>query len=212
MRSMGGACRFPGGVPLEWLGWAFASLIVVLVLSQRSIAFAASRCARWPVGRRLARVEGSGDRRARRVCRDARGGCGLDWLDWPLRLLIAPGMVATLAGQSSPDGRPAHHYLTSFVGLQLRAARRSLDGAIPGEGEVHVWARRFGSPRTSTRPCFTTAGYVARRGLVFAHPVLAVPGRGRLIVRRAEGRRVRRGERLAEVIELGDGQVVEVRP
>ncbi len=30
----------PGGVPLQWLGWAFASLVGVLVLSQRSILFA----------------------------------------------------------------------------------------------------------------------------------------------------------------------------
>ncbi len=48
--------------------------------------------------------------------------------------------------------------------------------------------------------------------LVFAHPVVAIPGRGRLIVRRAEGHRMRSGERLAEVIELDEGQVVEVRP
>ena len=30
----------PGGVPLEWLGWAFAALVAILVLSQRSILFA----------------------------------------------------------------------------------------------------------------------------------------------------------------------------
>ena len=28
----------PGGVPLEWLAWAFGALVVILVLSQRSIA------------------------------------------------------------------------------------------------------------------------------------------------------------------------------
>ncbi len=48
--------------------------------------------------------------------------------------------------------------------------------------------------------------------LVFAHPVVVIPGRGRLIVRRAEGHRLRDGERLAEVVELEDGQLVEVRP
>jgi hypothetical protein len=37
-------------------------------------------------------------------------------------------------------------------------------------------------------------------------------GRGRHVVRPCEGHRMRRGERRAEVIELGDGQVVEVRP
>jgi hypothetical protein len=48
--------------------------------------------------------------------------------------------------------------------------------------------------------------------LVFAHRVVAIPGRGRLIIRRAEGHRVRSGERLCEVVELAEGQVVEVRP
>jgi hypothetical protein len=48
--------------------------------------------------------------------------------------------------------------------------------------------------------------------LVFGRPVVVVPARGRLIVRRAEGHRMRAGERRAEVIELSEGQVVEVRP
>ena len=48
--------------------------------------------------------------------------------------------------------------------------------------------------------------------LVFARPVAVIPGRGRLIVRHAEGHRLRNGERLCEVIELADGQVAEVRP
>lgn len=203
----------PGGVPLEWLGWAFASLIVVLVLSQRSIAFAVLLAA-------LGGLLGAGSHGWRGAVIGALAGfvatlvvgVVLDWLDWPLRLLIAPGMVATLAGQSSPDGRPAHHYLTSFVGLQLRAARRSLDGAIPGEGEVHVWAPQVWVAPDEHSPVLHHGRVRGPARLVFAHPVLAVPGRGRLIVRRAEGRRVRRGERLAEVIELGDGQVVEVRP
>ena len=30
----------PGGVPLEWLAWAFGALVLILVLSQRSIVFA----------------------------------------------------------------------------------------------------------------------------------------------------------------------------
>ena len=38
-------------------------------------------------------------------------GVLLGWLDWPLRLVIAPGMVATFAGQASADGRAAHRYL-----------------------------------------------------------------------------------------------------
>jgi hypothetical protein len=203
----------PGGVPLEWLGWAFASLIVVLVLSERSILFALALGAiggvlgasshGWP-GAAIGALAG--------FAGTLVVGVLLDWVDWPLRLLIVPGMVATLAGQASPDGRPAHRYLTSWLGLRLRAARRSLDGAIGVEGEVHVWA-----PQVWVAPDEHSA--VLHHGrvrgparLVFAHPVVAIPARGRFIVRDAEGHRIRGGERLAEVIEVGDGQVVEVRP
>jgi hypothetical protein len=48
--------------------------------------------------------------------------------------------------------------------------------------------------------------------LVFSRPVVVIPGRRRFVVRPFEGHRMRRGERRAEVIELGVGQVVEVRP
>jgi hypothetical protein len=202
----------PGGVPLEWLGWAFASLIVVLVLGERSILFAivlgviggmvGATSHGWPgaVVGALAAFLGT-----------LLAGVLLNWLDWPLRLLIVPGMVATLAGQASPDGRPAHRYLTSWLGLRLRAARRSLDGAIGVEGEVHVWAPRVWVAPDEHSPVLHHGRVRGPARLVFAHPVVAIPARGRFIVRDAEGHRVRAGDRLAEVIELGDGQVVEVR-
>lgn len=203
----------PGGVPLQWLGWAFCSLIVVLVLSQRSIILASVIAAIGGV------LGASSHGWAGAVIGALAGfvltllaGVALDWLDWPLRLLIAPGMIATLAGQSSPDGRPAHRYLTSLVSLRMRAARRSLDGAIPGEGEVHVWAPQVWVAPDEHSPVLHHGRVRGPARLVFAHQVVAVAGRGRLIVRRAEGHRMRSGERLCEVIELGDGQVVEVRP
>jgi hypothetical protein len=203
----------PGGVPLEWLAWAFASLIVVLVLGERSILFAivlgaiggvlGATSHGWPgaVVGALAGCLGT-----------LLAGVALDWLNWPLRLLIVPGMVATLAGQASPDGRPAHRYLTSWLGLRLRAGRRSLDGAIGVEGEVHVWAPRVWVAPDEHSPVLHHGRVRGPARLIFAHPVVAIPARGRFIVRDANGHRVRTGERLAEVIELGDGQVVEVRP
>ncbi len=203
----------PGGVPLEWLGWALCSLIVVLVLSERSIIFALVTAAvvgllgssshGWP-GAVLGVLAG--------LLGTLLAGVVLDWLDWPLRLLIAPGMIATLAGQAAPDGRPAHRYLTSWAALRMRAARRSLDAAVGVEDEVHAWAPRVWV--APDRHC-AVLHHGKVRGparLVFAHPVVAIPGRRRLIVRRADGHRLRTGERMAEVIELGEGQVVEVRP
>src|SRR5271166_5922834 len=102
----------PGGVPLEWLAWAFCALVAILVLSQRSIVFAlvlgviggllGASSHGW-VGAVIAAGAG--------VALTLLAGVLLGWLDWPLRLIVAPAMVATLAGQASPDGRPAHRYL-----------------------------------------------------------------------------------------------------
>jgi hypothetical protein len=203
----------PGGVPLEWLCWAFCSLIGVLVLSQRSIALALIAAA---VGGALA---ASSHGWAGLVIGGLAGfvavlGAGVvfDWLDWPLRLLVAPGLIATLAGQGSPDGRPAHRYLTSWVALRLRAARRSLDGPLPAEGGAQDWAPQVWIAPDEHSPVLHHGRVKGPARLVFAHPVVAIPGRGRVIIRRSEGHRMRTGERLVEVIELGDGQVVEVRP
>ncbi|MGA9284125.1 MAG: TcpE family conjugal transfer membrane protein [Solirubrobacteraceae bacterium] len=203
----------PGGVPLEWLGWAFTSLVVILVLSQRSILFAlvlgaivgllGASSHGWP-GAVLGALAGFGA--------TLLAGVLLGWLDWPLRLLIAPGMVATLAGQASPDGRPAHRYLTSVVSLRARAARRSLDGAIAPDGQPQVWAPQVWVAPDEHSPLLHHGKVQGPARLVFARPVVAIPGRGRLIVRHAEGHRQRSGERLCEVVELTDGQVVEVRP
>lgn len=203
----------PGGVPLEWLGWAFASLVGILVLSQRSIVLAVVLGAIGGVigasshGWRGAAVGG-----AVGFLATLSAGVLLGWLDWPLRLLIAPGMIATLAGQASPDGRPAHRYLSALLALQMRAARRSLDGAIPANSETHVWAPQVWVAPDQYSPVLHHGRVKGPARLVFAHSVVAVPGRGRLVVRPAEGHKMRRGERLAEVIELDAGQVVEVRP
>jgi hypothetical protein len=202
----------PGGVPLEWLGWAFAALLAILVLSQRSILLAlvlgaivgllGASSHGWP-GAIIGLVAG--------FTATLLAGVVLGWLDWPLRLLIAPGMVATLAGQASPDGRPAHRYLVSLAGLRARAARRSLDRAITPDGETQVCAPRVWVAPDEHSPVLHHGRVRGPARLVFARPVVAIPGRGRLIVRHAAGHRVRKGERVCEVIELADGQVVEVR-
>ena len=191
----------PGGVPLEWLGWAFGALIVVLVLSQRSII------ARAASSRRSAALLGASSHGwAGAVIGALAGfvltllaGVVLGWLDWPLRLLIAPGMIATLAGQSSPDGRPAHRYLTSLVSAadargsplaRWRDPRRGRGARVGAAGVGRPGRALAGaSPRPRARP-----GAARVRA-----PVVVIPGRGRLIVRRAEGHRMRSGERLCEV-------------
>ncbi|HTZ65633.1 MAG TPA: TcpE family conjugal transfer membrane protein [Solirubrobacteraceae bacterium] len=203
----------PGGVPLEWLCWAFCSLIGVLVLGQRSIVFAGV------VAAVVGLVAASSHGWTGAVLGGLAGlvvtlfaGVVLDWLDWPLRLLVVPGMIATLAGQSSPDGRPTHRYLSSLAALRLRAARRTLDGAIGAEQQQRLWAPQVWIAPDQHSPILHHGRVKGPARLVFAHRVVAIPGRGRLIIRPAEGHRMRSGERLCEVVELGDGQVVEVRP
>ena len=203
----------PGGVPLEWLGWAFAALVAVLALSQGSMLLAIALAGiggalgasshGWRGGVVAASVGFLGTLIA---------GVLLGWLDWPLRLLVVPGTIATLAGQAAPDGRPAHRYLTSWLALQTRAARRSLEAAIPADGEAQVWAPRCGSPQINTRPSFTTDESAARRdssSLTRSSRSPVVAGSSSAALR---GTACARGERLAEVIELSDGQVLEVRP
>jgi hypothetical protein len=203
----------PGGVPLEWVGWALGSLLVVLALSQRSLTLAVLLAAAGGLlGAGSHGWAGALLGALAALTGTLLAGVVLDWLDWPLRLLIVPGMVATLAGQSSPDGRPAHRYLTSLLGLRLRAARRTLDAAIPSEREVHVWAPQVWVAPDEHSPVLHHGRVQGPARLVFAHEVVAVPARGRVIVRPAEGHRMRSGERVCEVIELGEGQLVEVRP
>lgn len=203
----------PGGVPLESLGWAFGALVLILVLAQRSILFA------LVLGAIGALLGASSHGAKGAVLAGAAGFLGallvgvvLGWLAWPLRLVVAPGMVAVLAGQASPDGRPAHRYLTSWVSVRLRPARRSLERPIPVEGVVHLWAPQVWVAPDERSPVLHHGRVQGPARLVFGRPVVAIPARGRLVVRPADGHRMRPGERRTEVIELADGQVVEVRP
>jgi hypothetical protein len=202
----------PGGVPLEWVAWAFAVLVAVLVLSQRSIVLAlmvgglvgvlGASSHGWP-GAVVGAVAG--------FVVTLLAGVVLGWLDWPLRLLVLPGAVATLAGQASPDGRPAHRYLVSLLALRARAARRSLDRAVGADVQDRVWAPQVWVAPDEHGPVLHHGRVNGPARLVFGRPVVAIPGRGRMIVRGADGHRVRSGEQLCEVIELGDGQIVEIR-
>jgi hypothetical protein len=203
----------PGGVPLEWLAWAFGALVLILVFSQRSIVFALVLGAIGALlGASSQGFRGAAFAGAAGFLATLLAGVLLGWLDWPLRLIVAPALVATLAGQASPDGRPAHRYLVSWLSVRLRAARRSLDRSIPADGEAHVWAPCVWVAPDEHSPVLHHGRVRGPARLVFGRPVVVVPGRGRHVVRPAEGHRMRRGERRAEVIELGDGQVVEVRP
>jgi hypothetical protein len=203
----------PGGVPLEWLAWAAGALVAVLVLSQRSLVLAGL------VGAFGALLGGGTRGWLAGVAAGLAGFLGallagvlLGWLDWPLRLVIAPAMLATFAGQVSPDGRPAHRYLASWVAVRLRASRRSLDRPLAANGESLLWAPQVWVAPDHHSPVLQRGRVEGPARLVFGRPVVLIPRRGRGIVRPAAGHRMREGERLIEVLELEPAQVVEVRP
>ena len=77
---------------------------------------------------------------------------------------------------------------------------------------MHVWAPQVWVAPDEHSPVLHHGRVRGPARLVFGRPVVVIPARGRLVVRPAEGHRMRAGERRAEVIELSAGQVVEVRP
>jgi len=203
----------PGGLPLEWLAWGFGALVAILVLSQRSIVFALVLGAIGALlGASSHGTRGAAFAGAAGFLGSLLWGVVLGWLAWPLRLVVAPAMLATLAGQASPDGRPAHRFLSSWLSLRVRPGRRSLERAVSPDGTRHVWAPRVWVAPDEHSPVLHHGRVRGPARLVFGRPVVATQARGRLVVRAAEGHRMRPGERRAEVIELSEGQIVEVRP
>lgn len=203
----------PGGVPLNWLLWAFGTLLTVLLLSSRSLSFTllaggvGGLVGAEHRGWRGALVAGAVVVCVVQVC-----GVLLGWVDWPLRLLILPGLVATAAGQLTPDGRSAHRYLLSRAMVRLRATRRSLERPVMVDGQVFEWAPRVWVAPDHHSPVLHRGRVHGPARIVFGREVVLTPRRGRHIARPATGHRMREREIRAEIVELGKGQVVEIRP
>lgn len=208
----------PGGIPLTWLAWVAGTIAVVVLLSARSLALALLLAAVSGIA-----AAGEGGRKAAALASAVTftgalaAGVMLSVLDWPLRLVILPVTVATLAGHVTPDGRPAHRYLLSRIAVRfLRPERRSLDRPLAVEGRLELWG-----PWTWIAPDEHTPEL--RRGRVrgparveFTDPVVVIRARHRwrrrFVVRPTAGRRLRRGDQVADAIDLAAGRNLEVRP
>jgi hypothetical protein len=203
----------PGGVPLNWLVWAFAALVVILVVSSRSLLFTV-------LGAGIGGLVGAESRGWRgAVAASAIVACGvqacgllLGWVDWPLRLIVLPSLIATAAGQLSPDGRSAHRYLLSRAMVRLRASRRSLERPVTVDGRVSEWAPMVWVAPDHHCPVLYHGRVHGPARIVFARQMVLTPRRGRYVARPASGHRMREREVRAEVVELCRGQVVEIRP
>lgn len=204
----------PGGVPLRWLGYATASLLGVLVLSGRSLGLSVLLGV-GAGGYGLA----VGDRAAAALAGAAVAfgaqvaGLVLGGLDWPLRLLMVPALVATLLTQATPDGRPAHRYALSRVRLWLSPARRSLGRPLPPGGEPRWQPTELWVAPDEHVPGLRCARVHGPAVASFTAPVLVA--RGRLRRRRWRARPVRASSRgrgsVVDSFELAAGERLEVR-
>jgi hypothetical protein len=205
----------PGGVPLRWLGWATATLLCVLVLSSGSasvalVAAAGAGLVGLAVGGRAGALAAA----ALAFVAVPVLGFWLGLLDWPLRYLVLPALVATLATQATPDGRRADRFAWSWLTLRLAPRRRSLGRALPLAGrrqrpQAWLWVA---PDERSPRPRRARLRGPAR--VRFATPVTVRRRRWprpRTSVRPLGGRR--RGRcAIVDSLELGPGELAELRP
>ena len=205
----------PGGVPLRGLGYAIAALVAVLALGSDSatiavlLALAAALAGLAVSGRAGAALAGGGA-----FAGFWAGGFLLALLDWPVRLVVVPVAVATLATQAMPDGRRADRFALSWIALRLAPRRRSLGRALPAAGVAQrlgggVWVApdehspqlRRSRVRGAATVAFASQVRVGRAGA----------RQRRLVVRPARGRS-RRRELATRRLAVGEGELLEVRP
>lgn len=207
----------PGGIPLAWLGYATATLIAVLVLGTRSLTLSVllALVAALFVGaagdRRVALTAGAVVFVAAQVV-----GVLLAAVDWPLRLLVLPGLVATLATQATPDGRPAHRYAVSWLWLQVRPSRRLFGRALPTNEHRQLAVRTWFAP--DHRAARLQRGRITGPATVVpAAPATLRVGRwpwnrGRAALEPGAGATRRGGRELSGPLLLREGERLEVRP
>lgn len=202
----------PGGVPLRWLAWAAGTLVAAIALASGSPLVIGTLAAAAALGGRSAGGRGAAIAAAGAAL-SAAWLAGLALVDWPLRLVVAPIAVATLATQATPDGRRAERFAASWLRLRLAPARRSLGRTLPLAGLPHrlggkLWVApderssvlRRGRVRGPATASFAESVALRRAG-----------SRGRRLLARPKRGRNRRGSLVAERVAIGKGEVLEVR-
>lgn len=205
----------PGGIPLRWLAYATAALLAVLAIGSESptvailIALAAGATG-LIVGGRVGGLAA------------AAGAFGAFWiagfllglLDWPLRLVVVPIAVATLATQATPDGRHADRFALSWLALRLAPRRRSLGRALPPAGVAQLHHGQVWVAPDEHLPELRRCRIRGAATVAFAHEVRVRRGglrQRRLIALPTHGR-PRQGELKARRIAVGAEELLEVRP
>jgi len=209
----GHALPLPGGVPLRWLAYASAALAAVLALGSGSVvvlafvAITASVAGLVVGGRRGALAAGIASLGAAWLA-----GFFLGLLDWPLRLIVVPVAVATLATQVTPDGRRADRFAASWLALRLAPGRRSLDRALPALGVAQLNEGELWVSPDEHSPDLRRARVRGPATVSFRAPIAlrrAALRRGRVVA----GSAGQRGDESAGArLALSEGELLEVRP
>lgn len=203
----------PGGVPLRWLAYAAATLVALILVSaaMSTVAVLASIAAA-AVGLTLGgRATAFGGAVAAFVGVEL-AGFAVGLLDWPLRLVVLPAAVATLATQKTPDGRSAESFAASWIALHLAPRRRSLGRALPAAGRAIKLDGEAWIAPDEHAPSLCRARIKGPAEVTFADPVEAIRrGRGRRRIVRRLGWHRRRGS-VVQAVSLSPGEVLEVRP
>jgi len=204
----------PGGVPLRWLGYAVAALLAALAIGSGSpfpacLAGLAAATGGLAIGGRGAALLGA----VVAMLATWIVGFALGLLDWPLRLVVVPVAIATLATQATPDGRNADRFAVSWLALRLAPARRSLGRMLPPSGArplvlADLWVAPDSSGPRLRRGRVRGSGSVAFAAEV---NVRRAGRRGERLIARPATRRPRRAERPTRRLALGTGEVLEIR-
>jgi len=203
----------PGGVPLRWLAYAAATLVASILISAAATTAAilgaiAAAVVGLAVGGRATALAGA----VAAFASVEVAGFVVGLLDWPLRLVVLPAAVATLATQRAPDGRSAESFAFSWLTLRLAPRRRSLGRALPAAGRSVSLAGEMWVSPDEHAPSLRRARGKGPAEVNFADPVEEIRrGHGRKRIVRRLGWHRRRGA-VVQTVTLDRGEVLEVRP
>ncbi len=209
----GRSLPIPGGVPLRWLAYATGTLLAVIALSAGSatVVLAAAALA-GIVGFGVGGREGAAIAALAALAAMWLGGLVLGLIDWPLKLIVIPGAVATLGTQATPDGRRADRFAFSWLAVRLAPSRRSLGRALPLAGlAYHLGGSLWVDPDERT-PVLRRARLRGPAVVFFSAPIAMRRSGKRRRLAQPPGRQRGRGASTAQRLVLGEGEALEVRP
>ncbi len=202
----------PGGIPLRWLGWALFSLLAGMLLASGTrltavaLAGAAGLLAVRAGRARLAPALG-----AAAVLGCVVVGEMMSTVDWPMRLIVMPALVATVMTQVTPDGRAVHRYLAGWVRARLQGWR-SIGESTSDVGPEHRTSHTVRVAPDEHTPILLRARIDGPAMVMFARPVWVRRGRrARVTVRPLDTASGARGLVLDDV-RLAQGERLMVRP